>query len=262
MKDTPKVKLIPIKQIFPNPYQPRTHFDAVGLGELADSIRRYGVLSPIAVRYAGNSYELISGERRLRAAGIAGLAEIPAIVMNVNDEESALIALVENLQRRDLNFFEEAESINSLISCHRLTQSEIAERLAKSQAAIANKLRLLRLDERLRTQILEHHLSERHARALLRIPDFDLQQQVLDKVVADNLTVAATERLVQAELNELVEEKYAFTPRMAPSPQKNIVYLNTIAKTVDMICKSGAAATTKQVEYEDYIEYIIRLEKA
>ena len=176
MKNIPKsdfissrVRYIPLERIVPNPHQPRRDFDPEGLAELADSIRQYGVLQPATVRTRGRDYELVAGERRLRAAKMAGLRELPCLIAQVGEEDSALLALMENLQRRDLSFMEEAAAIAQLVQRWGLSQEEAARRLGKSQSAVANKLRLLRLPEAVVEQIRQGDLSERHARALLRL---------------------------------------------------------------------------------------------
>jgi ParB family chromosome partitioning protein len=163
-----EIKYIPIDSIKPNPYQPRKDFNKKALEELSQSIKTYGVIQPISVRkLQDNSYELVAGERRLRASELANLKEIPAIIVDYRDKESAMIALIENLQREDLNFIEEAEGYRNLIEDHGFTQQELAEKIGKSQSTIANKLRLLKLPDDIKRDLIEHNLTERHGRALL-----------------------------------------------------------------------------------------------
>ena len=172
-----RVLFLPIESIFPNPSQPRRFFSQEGLEELASSIKEHGVLQPLSVRKVEGSYELVSGERRLRAAKLAGLTEVPCILVRVDSEESSLLALVENLQRRDLDFVEEAAALARLIRTYGLSQEETARRIGKSQSAVANKLRLLRLSPDVLTLLRERGFTERHARALLRLGNDELQLQ-------------------------------------------------------------------------------------
>ena len=172
-----RVQFLPISTISPNPGQPRKYFAQDGLEELAASIQEHGVLQPLSVRRTSTGYELVSGERRLRASKLAGLTEVPCIVVNVDGQESSLLALVENLQRRDLDFVEEAAALSSLIQTYRLSQEEAARRIGKSQSAVANKLRLLRLPPAALSVLREHGCTERHARALLKLEDPALQEE-------------------------------------------------------------------------------------
>lgn len=193
-----EIEYVAIDQIRPNPYQPRKNFNKTALMELAESIRAYGVLQPINVRKQSNGfYELVAGERRLRAAQIAGLKCIPCIPVVLNDNDSAVIALIENLQREDLNFIEEAEGYASLICEHGLTQENLARKIGKSQSAVANKIRLLRLSPMVRKIILDNNLTERHARSLLKIEDEQMQLRILREVCDNGLNVKRTEDLVE-----------------------------------------------------------------
>ena len=172
---------IRIENIRPNPYQPRKKFERASLEELCESIKQYGIIQPINVRISGSGYELVAGERRLRAAEMAGLREIPAIILDVSDNDSAIMALIENLQREDLTYFEEAEGYQNLLSEHNLTQEELAEKIGKSQSTIANKIRLLRLSPLIKKILIDNSLTERHARALLKLHDEQLQLKVLKR---------------------------------------------------------------------------------
>lgn len=197
-QETGEIEYVAIDQIRPNPYQPRKNFNKTALMELAESIRAYGVLQPINVRKQSNGfYELVAGERRLRAAQIAGLKCIPCIPVVLNDNDSAVIALIENLQREDLNFIEEAEGYSSLICEHGLTQENLARKIGKSQSAVANKIRLLRLSPMVRKIILDNNLTERHARSLLKIEDEQMQLRILREVCDHALNVKRTEDLVE-----------------------------------------------------------------
>ena len=183
-------------EISPNPVQPRTVFDDEALRELSESIRSYGILNPLTVRRRSGRYELVAGERRLRAAKLVGMREVPCMLIDVNMEDAGLIALVENLQRRDLNFLEEANGIRQLIRMFGMSQEEAARRLGKSQSAVANKLRLLKLPEDVLETLRDRGLSERHGRALLRLPDEESQRAALGKILEKDMTVAAAESYV------------------------------------------------------------------
>ena len=177
------ISYLSIDCVRPNPYQPRKQFNKGSLEQLCESIKQYGVIQPINVRrISTNNYELVAGERRLRAATMAGLKEIPAVVININDNDSAVIALIENLQREDLSYMEEAEGYNNLINEHGFTQEELAQKIGKSQSTIANKIRLLKLPPMVKKILSDNSLTERHARALLKLHDEQLQLKVLRRV--------------------------------------------------------------------------------
>ena len=195
-----RVLYLPTARIRPNPMQPRKHFDTGGLQELAGSIRQYGVLQPLTVRKAGGAYELVAGERRLRAARLAGLTEVPCLLADVDEEASGMLALVENLQRRDLDYIEEAEGLQKLMQQYHLSQEQAARRIGKSQSAVANKLRILRHPPSVLQALREHHLTERHARALLRLPDEEERLRVIGLIVQGEWTVAKTEQYIDARL--------------------------------------------------------------
>ena len=194
---------IPIEEIVPNPYQPRRVFSEKSLEELKNSIESYGVLQPITVRKKNEKFELVAGERRLRAAKLANLKTIPAIVHEVSDETSAVLALLENLQREDLNFIEEALGYENLIKEHNFTQQQLAEKLGKNQSTIANKLRILKLPESIKESLVQNGLTERHARALLKLPNEELMSQVVSKIIKNELTVKKTEKLVKDILDNI-----------------------------------------------------------
>ena len=198
-----RVMEIPIENIVPNPYQPRKIFSQTALEELSSSIKVYGILQPITVRQKDDKYELIAGERRFRAAKLASFKTIPAIINNMSDESSAVLALLENLQREDLNFIEEAMGYENLIKEHSFTQQQLAEKLGKNQSTIANKLRILRLPSDVKIKLVENGLTERHARALLKLPTEDLMKEVLDKIIKNELTVKKTEKLIMDIIESL-----------------------------------------------------------
>ena len=252
--------LLPIEEIMPNPYQPRRMFDLTGLSELAESIKQVGVITPISVRNAPGGYELICGERRLRAAKIAGLKKIPAVILELSDKESAIVAITENLQRKDLSFFEEAESMQNLIEFHAMTQEAVAQKLGKSQAAVANKIRLLKLPESVRRVINEGNLCERHARAFLRLPLESLQLAAAKRAVELQMNVSSTEKMVQKMLEEEPKKKF-IKKEDSTFAKTSRLFKNTVEKTIEMLKKSGMKPTISEKESEDYIEYTIKLEK-
>ena len=174
-----RIHMLPIERITPNPRQPRRHFPEQPLRELAESIRQHGVLQPLSVQKADGAYVLVAGERRLRAAGLAGLTHVPCILVKVTPQDSALLALVENLQRSDLHYLEEAAAISRLITTYGMSQEEAARRLGRSQPAVANKLRLLRLSGECGELLRKYELTERHARALLRLEEEDARLSAL-----------------------------------------------------------------------------------
>ena len=244
--------------LHPNPNQPRKRFSPDGLEELAASIREHGVLQPLTVRKVDGSFELVSGERRLRAARMAGLSEVPCIVIDVDGVCSSLLALVENLQRRDLDFLEEAMALDRLIHTYDLSQEEAARRIGKSQSAVANKLRLLKLSPRLLDRLRQNGLTERHARALLRLETEEQQWEVLEYVIDHHLTVAQTEAYIEARL----------TP---PPPRKKKptfilkdvrLFLNTVTKGLSMLKDAGVNAEYGRQETEDAILLTIKIPKA
>ena len=244
--------------LHPNPNQPRKRFSPDGLEELAASIREHGVLQPLTVRKVDGSFELVSGERRLRAARMAGLSEVPCIVIDVDGVCSSLLALVENLQRRDLDFLEEAMALDRLIHTYDLSQEEAARRIGKSQSAVANKLRLLKLSPRLLDRLRQNGLTESHARALLRLETEEQQWEVLEYVIDHHLTVAQTEAYIEARL----------TP---PPPRKKKptfilkdvrLFLNTVTKGLSMMKDAGVNAEYGRQETEDAILLTIKIPKA
>ena len=253
-----QIQLIPHENIKPNPHQPRVRFDYNELEGLACSIRSNGLLQPINVRVLSDgSFELISGERRLRAARMIGMNNIPCVVMNVSDEQSALFAIIENVQRQNLDFFEEAVAMEKLMIDHGLSQEQIAKKLGKSPSSLSNKLRLLRLPEEMRDKITYAGLTERHARALLSLPDNITRARVLDIVIERHLTVAETEQLVKDVHRRKKEPKKAHV-----KVYKDMrIFLNTLNHAVDTIRKAGIEADTAKSETDEYFEYVIRISK-
>jgi len=258
-----EIKYIPVEQIKPNPNQPRKFFDISSLNELTESIKLYGVCQPITVRLInGRSYELVAGERRLRAAKNAGLETIPAVIMTMTDNKSALIAMVENLQRQNLSFIEEAEGYSCLINDYGLTQEELAKKVGKSQSAVANKLRILRLPPHILKTIYEKGLTERHARALLKIPDEVIQKSILDKVVEQELNVKNTEALVNETAEKIKNnEIFEIEKKEIHSFGDSRLIINTVKKTVDVINKTGVCASYSIDEKDEGTEITIFVPK-
>lgn len=253
-----QIQLLPHESILPNPRLPRVRFDYIELENLAQSIKANGILQPINVRTLENgSYELISGERRLRAARMIGVSNIPCIVMNVSDEQSALFAIIENVQRQNLDFFEEALAIERLMTEHFLSQEDIARKLGKAQSTLSNKLRLLRLPEEMRDKIIVAGLSERHARALLTLPDNCARGRALDIIIERHLTVSESERLI----NDMLRRK----KEPARPPIKVFkdmrIFINTLNHAVDSIRRAGIEADTAKSETDEYFEYVVRISK-
>ena len=258
-----KVLNIATIQIRPNRTQPRRSFDEAELRSLSRSIVENGILQPLVVRRINNTeFELIAGERRLRAAVMAGLSKVPCVVHKCGDKDSALLALIENLQRTDLNMFEEARGIARLIRKYGLTQEQAAIKLGKKQSTIANKLRLLRLGFEEQEWILSANLSERHARTLLRINDEGLRREILSRIITDGLSVSEAENLV----TEALMQKPQDAPEKKPDRKMAIkdvrIFVNTINKAVDTMRLSGINAISRRSETDDYIEYTVKIPKA
>jgi len=257
-----EVRLIPVDAIAPSPYQPRAVFDDERLEELCDTIRVHGVIQPILVRPRENGFELIAGERRLRAVKKLGMDTIPAIVREMGDPQAASVALIENLQREGLTPIEEAVAYQKLMELHGLTQESLAQRLGKSQSTIANKLRLLQLPEPVRQALLDRQITERHARALLALDDEQAQLQVLREILQKNWSVQQTESRVKflLETGGRTSERRKRGRRQAFAKDVRIA-LNTIRQSVDMVSKTGLPIRIDEHQYEDRYEIIIQIAK-
>lgn len=254
-----QVLLLPTADIHPNPMQPRRVFDEAGLRELAESVRQHGILQPLTVRKTWQGWELIAGERRLRAAKLAGLSTVPCLSAVVNDDESALLALVENLQREDLHYLEEANAIASFLKQTGLTQEAAAEKLGRSPSAVANKLRLLRLSPACAELLLQHSLSERHARCLLRLEDESERLAALQYIAAHHLTVAQAEQHVERRIRAL---------QLTPNEGRRTfiikdvrLFLNSVDRGLRLIRDAGVNAQSGREETEDDIVLTIRIPK-
>lgn len=263
-----KVAAVPVNQIC---VRHERAYDPAPLSELADSIREYGVLQPVSVRATGSGYELIAGARRLQAAKLAGLTVIPAVIYNINEHDSAVMSLLENLQRDNLHFIEEAEAYYCLMMEHGIKQEDLAGRLGKSQSTIANKIRLLKLPPMVKKIIRECGLSERHARSLLRISDEQLQLRTLRTICNKNFNVSKTEQLVNKLLEKKVapghEEEYdAIETEIENDSYRIMLYeiksfVGGLRKDVDNLKKAGVVAKAAQFDKEEYLEFVVRIPK-
>ena len=254
-----RVRYIPINAVRPNPQQPRRSFDETALRELADSISAYGILQPLTVRDRGGVYELVAGERRLRAARIAGLREVPCLIAEVGEEDAALLALIENLQRRDLDYMEEAAAIARLIRRYGLSQQQAAEKLGKSQPTIANKLRLLRLSAPVIDCLRQYGLTERHARTLLRPTDPEQQLAAARHIGKRGLNVAQTEQYI----DRLTAENRTEPPRRRPTYIiKDVrLFLDSVERGVRLMQSAGVGAEVGRRDTEEEILLTIHIPK-
>lgn len=247
-----RVMQLPVEMIRPNPSQPRRVFDEAGLQELAQSIVNYGIIQPLTVRRVAEGYELVAGERRLRAAKLAGLREAPCILMSLDEAESGMVALIENLQRRDLDYIEEAEGLARLMRLYGLSQEQAALRIGKSQSAVANKLRLLRHTAPVRDALRENRLSERHARALLRLPGETARLEAIGVIARRGLNVAGAEEYIESLLR-------------APAPKRvgggMAQLLSSIDQSVARLRSAGIAADSSRQESDREIVLTIRIPK-
>lgn len=258
-------------KIMPNPAQPRTVFDAEALNDLAESIKKYGILQPLSIRsnpdkskFSHFQYELVAGERRLRAAKLLGMEQVPCILIESDTKTSAALAIIENLHRKDLNIFEEASAIAALIDIYHLTQEQIAAQLSLTQAAVANKLRLLRLSEDEKALILSNNLTERHARALLRIKNPSLRLAILAHIIRHNLNVTQSEAYIATKLPDVLvrskaEEKAENRPSALNKGYKNLI--RNIEKAIESTRNHGGNVKTQQTETDSDIIYTISIPK-
>ena len=258
--ESTRVTMLSPDVISPNPDQPRRYFDPDGLYELAESIRVHGILQPLSVRRKGGGrYELIAGERRLRAAMICGLEQVPCLVLEVSRESSCLLSLIENLQRRDLDFWEEAKALERLTTVYGLSQEEAAAKVGKSQSAVANKLRLLRLPQEVLALLRKHGFTERHARALLRLPTPEAQAAGADLLVKEGWTVARTEKYVVEVLRNQPKGKKTRPPRLIRGDR---FFLNSLDHSLAVMRSAGVAAQCQRKEEGEDLLLTIRIPKA
>lgn len=255
---------IALEEISPNPYQPRLEFDEFELRELAQSIHNYGIIQPVMVRKTKAGYQLIAGERRYRACKMIGRRHIPAIVQEMNDETVAAVSIIENIQRKELNYFEEAIAYATLLNQFGMTQEELALKIGKSQSAIANKLRLLKLTEEVRELIVTGTITERHARALLKLNTVEMQKAIIMQIYEHELNVKETEALVEkAQENNIPHEvqKQPNGPSVSMVIRDARIFLNTIKETVHRAKQTGIDMFVAENETENEYELIIRINK-
>lgn len=249
---------VPQSDILPNPNQPRKRFDYDELEGLAQSIRTNGILQPLIVRQLENGkYELVAGERRLRAARLVGMTRVPCVVNDISETDSAVFAVLENLQRQDLDYFEEAEALATLVSEYHIGQDELCKKLGKAQSTLSNKLRLLKLSDEMRYKISRAGLSERHARALLSINDEVQRARALSIIIDRHLTVSESEALIEQMLrkNEVPKKQ------MLRGFKDIRIFINTLNNAVDTIRRAGIDADSVKTETDEYVEYIVRIPK-
>ncbi|WP_240376315.1 nucleoid occlusion protein [Bacillus piscicola] len=249
---------LPVTEIVANPYQPRTIFQEEKIAELAQSIRTHGLLQPITVRKRNNQYEIIAGERRFRAAQSLGMQEIPAIIKDFNDTQTASLALIENLQREELTAIEEATAYAKLIELHGLTQESLAQRLGKGQSTVANKLRLLHLTDSVQEALKRKAITERHARALLAIKVPEKQDEMLQEIIDRELNVKQAEELIKQSKEEKPKPKKITRKHFARDTR---LAMNTIRQSIDMVMKTGMDINTDEEDHDDYYQITIRIPK-
>ena len=250
--ETGRIIFLPARSIRPNPSQPRKVFRQEALEELADSIRRHGILQPLSVRRVDNVYELIAGERRLRAAQLAGLTELPCLVLRMDDKESGMAAMVENLQRQDLDYIEEAVGISRLMNQWDMSQEQVARLLGKSQSAIANKLRILRHSDIILATLREANLSERHARALLKLPTDEQKLAAITEILRQNMSVARAESYIDSLLSQ----------KNTKASHANVnTFLNSLNQSLSKIQRCGIGAISERRETDSQIVVTITIPK-
>lgn len=248
-----------IDHLQPNPYQPRKSFQEEKINELTQSIKTYGLLHPIIVRHAGRAYQIVAGERRVMACRRLGWKTIPAIVKEITDSAMAAMALIENLQRENLNYFDEAAGYAKLIQTFNLTQEVLAQRLGKSQSTIANKMRLLKLPEEVRDTLISEQLTERHARALLKLDSAEQQKKMVQEIVQQGLTVSDTEKRIERLLEQKEIKKTGLQRKGVVRDMR--IFLNTIRQAIRIIESSGLSPEVEEKVEQDYVEVTIRLFK-
>ena len=256
-KPAGKVVEVNIDRIYPNPNQPRRKFTEEDLKELAASIKTNGLIQPIIVRRLDIGYELVAGERRLRAARLGGMTMIACIIVETTERGSAIMALTENMQRKDLNFFEEAEAISVMIELFGYTQEDVAVRLGKSQSTVANKIRLLKFTRPERKAMLEYGFTERHARALLCVNDVTLRTQLIEEIYRRRLNVESTEKLIEMRMKE---NKEMVRIKKCRGAFKDVrLFVNTINHAVEVMKAAGIEAEMRKSKQKEYTEYVVRI---
>ncbi|CAM3588726.1 nucleoid occlusion protein [Brevibacillus invocatus] len=262
--DNEEISQIPVEDIVPNPYQPRTVFDDEKIDELCQTIRTHGLIQPIVVRVRDGRYELIAGERRLRATKKLGMERIPAIVKEFNDAQTASIALIENLQREGLTAIEEAVAYQKLIDLHNLTQESLAQRLGKGQSTVANKLRLLNLPQPIQDSLMARQLTERHARALIPLKDETLQLKVMQEILEREWNVKQTEVRVKQllEADDKPKKEKDSRPKWKAFSRDARIAINTVRQSIDMVMQTGLPVHTDEEDHEEFYQFTIRIPKS
>lgn len=262
--DNEEISQIPVEDIVPNPYQPRTVFDDEKIDELCQTIRTHGLIQPIVVRVRDGRYELIAGERRLRATKKLGMERIPAIVKEFNDAQTASIALIENLQREGLTAIEEAVAYQKLIDLHNLTQESLAQRLGKGQSTVANKLRLLNLPQPIQDSLMARQLTERHARALIPLKDETLQLKVMQEILEREWNVKQTEVRVKQllEADDKPKKEKESRPKWKAFSRDARIAINTVRQSIDMVMQTGLPVHTDEEDHEEFYQFTIRIPKS
>lgn len=255
------ISYLSVDEIYPSPVQPRKRFPQESLQELSESIAQYGVLNPLTVRRRADIYELVAGERRLRAARMAGLLEVPCIIIDVNMEEAGLLALIENIQRKDLDFVEEAEGISQLIKLFGMSQDEAAHRLGKSQPSIANKLRILRLPADVLNRLRDEGLTERHGRALLRLKTAEEQSAACNVIVREQMNVAAAEEYIETLLKIPREEEQKLRRKTLFILKDVRVFINTLTHGLELMKQGGIDAGLEKRETDTELVLTISIPK-
>ena len=257
-KGSKRLVEVNVASIHPNPYQPRATFDEESIAELAQSIQQVGLLQPLLVRKVDDGYELVAGERRLRAVTSLGMEKVACIVQqDIEDESSAMMALIENLQREDLHYLEEAQCYQKLLETYGLTQEELANRLGKSQSSMANKLRLLKLSDEVKAAMTEKRLSERHARALLKLTDDKQRLDAVERIAEKGLSVKETEQMVEKTLNKAYDEKQDGAkprPKLMRIVRDYRLFMNTINQAVNQLRESGMTVEVEQSDRADGVD--------
>lgn len=254
-----EIQMIPVEKIRLNPFQPRKIFASEKIDELAQSIKTYGLLQPVIVRRFRDEYQLVAGERRLRACTSLKWTSIPAVVRELSDSAMATVALIENLQRENLHYLEEAQGYQKLLQTFNLTQEVLAQRLGKSQSTIANKLRLLKLPDEVQKKLYAEEVTERHARALLRLPDEKTQHMIIDEIIQKKLTVKQAEKRIEDCLARLAARESREKRKVIVRDLR--IFLNTIRQAVGILQKAGLNPTVREEEFEDHVQVTICLPK-
>jgi len=260
IRSSQKIKMLKISEIFPNPYQLRRNFNSYSLHKLSESIKEVGIISPITVRPSKKGYELICGQRRLRAAELSGMEMIPAIIINAGDRQCAQISMIENIHRENISYFEEAEGFYNLISYHKIKRDSISSKLCVDESEINEKMSLLSIPSDIKYKIEENNIGKREAKEILKLRNEEIQKDIIEKVIKDELGLREIRSLVKETLKEMVQkekEDKRGKIRIFNMP----LYVNTVKKTAELLKKNGASVSMEQTENENCIEFSIKIQK-